>query len=209
MPATNAVGVGSCRRHLLPGGHVPCGHAFSRFPRGALLLGTLLLSASCVPARERLRGPARYRAPAIVLAYPERGTDLPADKAVVVIRFAPREAEDPIDVSSFKATVDGIDRSAQFRVTSTEAWGPLGEASPPVGSSAETRLTSGAHTLGARVCSVRGVCGALSVVVEVRPWDRALAPGQLTRGQPAPNHAITMPRAAAAHRGGQRAGTGV
>jgi len=187
---------------------VPCRHALSRFPRGALLLGPLLLSASCASVAGRLRGSSRYRAPAIVLAYPERGTVLPADKAVVVIRFAPREAGDPIDVSSFRATLDGVDGTGQFRVTSTEAWGTLGNSSPPAGASPETRITSGPHTLGARVCSARGVCGALTVVVEVRPWDRALAPGQLTRGGHALHHTITVPRGTAARRSVHRTGTG-
>ena len=209
MSAPRATGARLRRPHLLHGGHVPCRHALAPFPRGALLLGGLLLSTSCATAAERLRGSSRYRAPAIVLAYPEHGAALPADKAVVVIRFAPREAEDPIDVSSFRATVDGVDRSSQFRVTSTEAWGSLGESSLPASASGETRLTSGPHTLGARVCSVRGVCGALSVVVDVRPWDRAFAPGQLTRGQAAPNYTITVPRVPAVTSSGLRAGTGV
>jgi hypothetical protein len=188
---------------------VPCLRELPRFHRGALLLGILLLSASCATAAARLRGSSPYRAPAIGLAYPERGTALPADKAVAVIRFAPREADDPIDASSFRATVDGFDRTSQFRVTSTEAWGTLGDSSRLAGASLETRITSGPHTLGARVCSARGVCGALTVVVEVRPWDRALAPGELTRGRPGPNHTITVSRGTAAKGSGHRIGTGV
>jgi hypothetical protein len=188
---------------------VPCLPDRPRFHRGALLLGTLLLSASCATAAARLRGASPYRAPAIVLAYPERGTALLTDKAVVVIRFAPREADDPIDVSSFKATVDGVDRTGQFRVTSTEAWGTLGDSSGSASASPETRITSGPHTLGARVCSARGVCGALTVVVEVRPWDRALGPGQLARGRPAPHHTVTVSRGTAAQGSGHRTDTGV
>jgi hypothetical protein len=188
---------------------VPCLRELPRFHRGPLLLGILLVSASCATAAARLRGSSPYRAPAIVLAYPERGTALPADKAVVVIRFAPREGDDPIDVSSFKATVDGVDRTGQFRVTSTEAWGTLGDSTGSASASPATRITSGPHTLGARVCSARGVCGALTVVVEVRPWDRALAPGQFTHSRPAPNHTVTVSRGTAAQGSGHRTGTGV
>ena len=136
----------------------------------------LVLTTSCTPLATPFRTARQYRAPAVVLAYPERGALLPADKAVVLLRFAPREAGDDIDVTSFKATVDGVDRTSRFRVTSDEAWGTLGDSVSGATGSVETRLTSGPHTVSARVCTVRGACGALSVVVEVRPWDRALAP---------------------------------
>jgi hypothetical protein len=100
----------------------------------------LVVSASCETLTARLRGSPQDRSPAVVLAYPARGATLPADKAVVLFRFAPREADDPIDPTSFRATVDGIDRTTQFRVTSGEAWGTLGDT-------ATARGTAGSATL--------------------------------------------------------------
>jgi hypothetical protein len=189
---------------------VPCLHAHSRSRRGALALGTLVLCVSCTPDALRWRGALQYRVPAVVLAYPERGTALPADKAVVLLRFAPREADDPIDVTSFRATVDGVDRTGQFRVNSAEAWGTLGDTASASGNTPGTRVTSGPHTLGARVCSVRGACGALTVVVDVRPWERTLAPEPLTLGgPPIPNDKFTAFRVATASGSPAHANAGV
>lgn len=134
-------------------------------------------SASCAPVATRPRGPSTYRAPALVLAYPAPGADLPADRPVVLIRFALREADDPIDAASFRATVDGVDRTARFRVTTAEAWGTLAESDTADTGRADSDralANAGPHTIAARVCSARGVCGALTVVVDVRPWERAL-----------------------------------
>ena len=151
-----------------------CLHDCSRFHRGVLAVA-LVLTTSCTPLAAPSGTARPYRAPAVVLAYPERGAALPADKAVVLLRFAPREAGDDIDVASFRATVDGVDRTSRFRVTSDEAWGTLGD-SVSTGSSIDTRLTPGPHIVGARVCTVRGACGSLSTGIDVRPWERALAP---------------------------------
>lgn len=41
---------------------------------------------------------------------------------------------------------------------------------------AAARIMAGPHTLGARVCSVRGACGALTVSLDVRPWEQTLEP---------------------------------
>jgi hypothetical protein len=73
---------------------------------------------------------------------------------VVLLRFVPRESDDPIDPRSFRATVDGVDRTASFRVSDHDAWGPLANGAP--NDVAEAQITSGSHTLGVRVCSVRG-----------------------------------------------------
>ena len=135
-----------------------------------------VLTVSCTPLAAPFRTARPYRAPAVVLAYPERGTPLPTDKAVVLFRFALREPGDDIDVTSFKATVDGADRTSRFRVTSDEAWGTLGDSVGGATGSGETRLTPGPHTVSARVCTARGACGAVSTVLDVRPWERALAP---------------------------------
>ena len=93
---------------------------------------------------------------------------------MVLIRFALREADDPIDAASFRATVDGVDRTARFRVTAAEAWGTLADSGTTDTDSARALANAGPHTVAARVCSARGVCGALTVVVDVRPWERAL-----------------------------------
>jgi len=154
---------------------VPCLPHLSRSRRGTLALGTLLVSSSCATVAARLERPAAYRAPAIVLAYPEAGAALPADKAVVLFRFVPREADDPVDAASFRATVDGADRTALFRATSQEAWGTLAEAATPAASGTPA-ATPGPHTVAARVCSARGACGALTAVVDVRAWEQALKP---------------------------------
>jgi hypothetical protein len=160
---------------LRNGGHVSCLLDPCRSRRGVLAFA-LVLSASCTPLATSFRTTRQYRAPAVVLAYPERGAALPADRAVVLFRFAPREPGDDIDVTSFKATVDGVDRTSRFRVTGDEAWGTLGDSVRGGGRSIEKRLTPGPHTVSARVCTERGVCGASSTVVDVRPWERVLAP---------------------------------
>ena len=168
---------------------MPCSPTSFISRRGAAALAALVIPLGCAPITHRVRGPARYHAPSIVLAYPERDESLPVDKAVVVLRFARGEQEDPIDPASFRVTVDGVDRTPLFRVTDAEAWGPLGDrlatAAPNV-----PAIAAGPHTLGARVCSVRGACGAVSVVIDVRPWDRALGAnaGRHSRHHSVPNN---------------------
>jgi hypothetical protein len=169
----------------------------------------LVVCTSCETVAARLHGSSQYRGPAVVLAYPARGATLPADKAVVLFRFAPREADDPVDPASFKATVDGIDRTTQFRVTSSEAWGTLGDTATARGNAGTTTVATGPHNVAVRVCSVRGACGGLAVVVEVRPWERTLSSAQLTRGSGlAPNNVSTAPRTATASRSSSDAGAG-
>ena len=168
---------------------MPCLPAFLRFHGGALTLGALAFSVSCAPLATRLRGTSTYRAPAIVLAYPEPGTALPVDRPVILFRFAPREADDPIDAASFRATVDGVDRTTQFRVTTVEAWGTLSDST--MTGSGVTRVTPGPHAVGARVCTARGVCGALTVVVDVRSWQRMLEPVAATQVRARP-HRLTL-----------------
>ena len=154
---------------------LPCPPLLSRFRAGSAALGIVLATTSCGFAG-RVRGLSPYRAPSVVLAYPDRGVALPADKPTVVFRFAPGEADDPIDVASFRATVDGIDRTDRFRVTSREAWGTLGDTPPTSDGVTAARITTGPHTISARVCSTRGACGAVTVGVDVRPWDQSIQP---------------------------------
>jgi hypothetical protein len=146
-------------------------------------------------------GASPYQAPAVILAYPARGTALPADKPVVLFRFAPREADDPVDIASFRATVDGIDRTAQFRVTSSEAWGSLGDTTATRGTPVTVGVATGPHTVAARVCSARGACGGVAVVVEVRAWERAISSAPLSFQPRMPNNTSSASRMTAASRG--------
>lgn len=126
-------------------------------------------SLSCTALPVGSRGLAiEFRPPSIVLAYPASNGALPADKPLIVFRFAAGDSNDPIDPTAFRATVDGIDRTSHFRVTSTEAWAQLADSSATPG------LTPGSHLVGARVCSVRGACGSVAARVEVRSWEHAL-----------------------------------
>lgn len=154
---------------------MPCHSISSHCHRGVIGVAALALSAGCAAIPVRGHASQSYRAPSIVLAYPELGAVLPTDRAFVALRFAQGEADDPIDVASFKATVDGIDHTARFRLTDTQAWARLDDSVATPGTGGQPGLAPGAHTLSARICSARGACGALTAVIDVRPWDRALA----------------------------------
>ena len=162
---------------------MPCSPALHRFRRGAPALATILAFASCATLAERVRGTSPYRVPAFVLAYPDRDAPLPADRPVVLLRFAPREADDPIDVASFRATADGVDRTRGFRATSTEAWGTLADSAANAGVSSPAPVTAGPHTLAVRICTARGACGSFSAVIDVRPWGQ----GTAMSSRPAPD----------------------
>ena len=96
--------------------------------------------------------------PTLVLAYPTPGVSVPGDNATVVFRYAMDDVSDPLDLRSFRITVDGVDRTSDFRVTAEAAWGAIAQ-----GAEAGHR----AHDVRARVCTVRGVCSELSAVVTV------------------------------------------
>lgn len=98
-----------------------------------------------------------YRAPALALVQPPPGATVPADRPVVVFRFAQGEPADPIDVASFGVTVDGDDRTPLFQVGAGEAWGPL--VPPGAGPN------DGARRVAARICSQRGACATAQAVV--------------------------------------------
>lgn len=152
---------------------MPCSRPHFRFRRGTATVGVSLIAASCTAISPHVRGPVPYHAPSIVVAYPERGASLPADKPFVVLRFAPGEADDPIDVASFRATVDDADRTTLFRVSEAQAWGRLGDT---LASGGAGGVTPGQHVVSARVCSTRGACGTLTVAIDVRAWDHAFGP---------------------------------
>jgi hypothetical protein len=123
-------------------------------------LAVIAANASTLVAQQPELPP--YRAPALVLVQPPAGTGLPQDRPVVVLRFSQREPNDPIDVASFAIAVDGQDRTRQFQVTATEAWGPLAAAEAGV-----SPIEAGAHQVAARICSARGACTELSATVSV------------------------------------------
>jgi hypothetical protein len=106
--------------------------------------------------------PAPYRAPTIALVQPPVGTTVPRYKPVVVLRFARGEASDPVDVSTFAVSVDGVDRTQLFQVTADEAWGALAKLT-----SSDSLISIGTHAVIARVCSVRGACGETAATVVV------------------------------------------
>jgi hypothetical protein len=130
--------------------------------RTALALALLVASASALFAQQPDLPP--YRAPVLALVQPPAGTGLPQDRPVVVLRFAQGEPNDPIDVGSFAIAVDGQDRTRQFQVTASEAWGPLAPAE-----ASASPIEAGPHQLAARICSARGACTELSATVSVVP----------------------------------------
>jgi hypothetical protein len=148
-------------------------HRFGNVSVAAPLLALVLaLRASSVAAgQEPPGGPPDgvmpYRAPTIALVQPENGTPVPDDKPVILFRFAPGEPGDPLDVSSSRVWVDGVDRSARFTVTATEAWGPIRRVASGSRRAAPRVGSSGAHRVVARVCSSRGACAEARATVTV------------------------------------------
>lgn len=97
-------------------------------------------------------------APRIVLAHPRAGMSVPRSSATVLFRYAAAEASDPIDLRTFVVLVDDVDRTSHFRVTSDAAWGTMVDAD---GNGLR------AHSVRARICSIRGVCAEVSANVIV------------------------------------------
>ena len=110
-----------------------------------------------------------YRPPVLALVQPAAGGSLPSDKPALVFRFAPGDANDPIDAQSFAVTVDGVDHTSRFHVTAAEAWGMLEDADG--GDAAD--VGTGVRQVFARVCSTRGACAEVSTTVPVVEAARA------------------------------------
>lgn len=140
-------------------------------------------SALRAQATDTLTSPvaAPYRAPVLAMVEPANGGAVPADRPVVVFRFAPGEADDPLDLRSFAVSVDGQDRSALFQVTAREAWGPLVSAAS--GSGATHGLSPGLHQVAARVCSSRGACTAMTATITAQTQASGDAPDNGTGGR--------------------------
>jgi hypothetical protein len=102
--------------------------------------------------------PSSYGPPRLTLAYPAPGVSVPSERPTVVFHYESGEASDPLDLRSFMVWVGGADRTDHFRATADAAWGPIIS-----GGGEGVR----AHTVRARVCTVRGVCAEISTVVTV------------------------------------------
>jgi hypothetical protein len=100
---------------------------------------------------------ATYTPPRLVLAYPAPGVSIPGDNATVLFEYASIDV-DPLDLRSFRVTVDGSDRTSHFRVTASAAWGTVAGADA-------TGIR--AHDVRARICSIRGVCATADAIVTV------------------------------------------
>jgi len=134
------------------------------FEKAAAIAVVLMLSARSGMAQSPPRPGAdsallAYHPPRIALVQPAEGGVLQQDRPVVVIRFAAGEPGDPVDARSFAISVDAKDQTSLFRVSATEAWGPL--ASFP------SDLSLGSHEVAARICSARGACSSTTAKVTV------------------------------------------
>ena len=152
-----------------------------RMTGGSLLLTAMLIAT---PRDSPLAQPpdstaARqaYRTPVIAIVQPAAGAAIPQDKPVVLFRFAAGERDDPVDMQTFKVSVDGADATSSFQVAVDKAWGAL-PTPPDRGSSA---IAPGAHLIAARICSVRGACGSLQTTVIVAPSDMPEASPKASR----------------------------
>lgn len=141
------------------------------YARRAVRLATLLLLSTIQrPALAQLppssQGVPPNRAPSISLVVPAAGLPIPADKPVVLLRFVAVDSTDAIDPSSLLMLVDGQDRTSLLQVGGGEAWGPL---APDSSLSLPLAIAIGVHLLHVRICSVRGICGALDAAITVIP----------------------------------------
>jgi hypothetical protein len=103
------------------------------------------------------------RPPVITLAQPGEGVAIPQDRPALVFRFAATDASDPLDLGSLRIVVDGRDATTRFQVTPNEAWGKL----DPPPASGVPMVAVGLHAVSARICSLRGACGAVAASVSV------------------------------------------
>ena len=103
------------------------------------------------------------RPPVITLAQPGEGVAIPQDRPALVFRFAATDASDPLDLGSLRIVVDGRDATTRFQVTPNEAWGKI----DPLPSAGGLMAGVGLHAVSARICSLRGACGAVAASVNV------------------------------------------
>lgn len=120
-----------------------------------------LASGGQTPAPTSVGSSASIRSPTTALTQPVEGGTLPQDRPVLAFRFAAVDASDPLDLASFRVSVDGRDRTTAFQVTPNDAWGKLEALSSAPG------LAAGPHSVVGRICTVRGTCGSVSATVAV------------------------------------------
>ena len=141
---------------------MPCASPTTLWIAATSLAALVLpLAAVAQPPAPTLR--AAYRVPSIVLAQPTEGGTLPQDRPVLVFRFAAADVSDPLDLGSLRVSADGRDVTSGFQVTPNEAWGKL--EPPPL--SGVPMVGAGLHAVSARICSLRGSCGAVTASVTV------------------------------------------
>ncbi|MDB4906768.1 MAG: hypothetical protein JWO05_1552 [Gemmatimonadetes bacterium] len=141
-----------------------------------LALITLALSACAATPMPSTLGVPAVPQPTIRMLSPVEGAAVPADRPMVVFRLgmttdahANEAPLDSADATSFRAWVDGVDRTRAFRFSGEDAWGPLFD--PVLTSTSTSASTSmsvvGAHAVSARLCSSRGICTTTHAVVLV------------------------------------------
>ena len=123
---------------------------------------------------------AAYRPPSIAVVQPLNGGTVPHDRPVVVIRYAQGEPADPLDPRSFRITVDGRDRTAEFQVVAGEAWGPIID---PAVHQSDKGAAARAHQVTARICSSRGACATTESSVITLPLAEQTSSDSATRRQ--------------------------
>lgn len=155
-----------------------CGaERIARATRLAAAATGVSVAATAVAAAQSPTAPADlakgYRSPTIALVQPAPANGIPADRPVVVFRFAQGEPDDPIDATTLRVWVDGEDRSRSFQLANGEAWGSLAtrltSGDSAAGGAASAPPAPGVHLVVARLCSTRGVCGEARAPVTVLP----------------------------------------
>jgi hypothetical protein len=132
--------------------------------------------------------------PLIVLVQPQDGGTVPVDRPVLAFRFTAADASDQLDLGSLRIVVDSRDATSSFQVTPNEAWGKLDGSAL----SATSPLTTGAHTLTARICSLRGACGTVTATFNVSaPTSVAQSAPNAAKSSPGPRGLVgTLVKAA-------------
>ena len=120
------------------------------------------------PARSQATSPTAApivssRLPFIALAQPPDGVAIPQDRPALVFRFGAADASDPLDLGSLRIVIDGRDVTARFQVIPNEAWGKI----DPLAASGTPMAVAGLHAVSARICTLRGLCGAVAASINV------------------------------------------
>lgn len=130
---------------------------------------------------------APLRTPTISVAQPADGVAIPQDRLTLAFRFVAADAADPLDLGSLRVVVDGRDATTRFHITPNEAWGTI----DPLPASATSMVTAGMHVVSARICSLRGACGAVTAMVNVSAVTQPVeAPPNAAKTPPGPHGLI-------------------